>query len=247
MKVTKRLVKSICALVASLVLCIGVCLAWFASNGEVGANDLREGIKSINITKFEVEAFELTDMKTQTVDGKSVTTYKVGASVGNSSVEMAEYGGLVANSTTALLLKFTYSFEDTLNKSYSIYADCKNTRGQIGSKNDENGALLLECALSSVVSFYDIGETTVSAASTVTQKDEKKGEEVPDTDGNLITLSGGISDTELSGTFYCIIDYVENKIYTQYYKALTIEGTTFSTPMDFVEDIEFYMGESQSL
>ncbi len=244
MKATKRLFKAIIALVASLVLCIGVCLAWFASNGDVDANGLNESIRSINITKFEIEAYELTFVDTKTVGGKSVTTYTVGDSAGTTGgVTMAEYGGL---GTTALLLKFTYSFEDTLNKNYSIYADCQKTRGEIviSDKTDATGGMLLECALSSVVSFYDIGEVTVGT--TVTQTDEKEEKEVPDTDGNLITLSGGISDETLSGTFYCIIDYVEDKIYSQYYEALNIEGTTFSTPMDFVKDIEFYMGESSA-
>ncbi len=246
MKVTKRLIKAVCALVASVVLCIGVCLAWFASNGEVGANGLDESIKSINITKFEIEAYKLTDMKTQTVDGESVTTFKVGDAVNGDDVKMAEYGGLYS-STTALLLKFTYSFEETLDKNYAIYANCKNTRGEVIDGGKVDGVLHVKCALSSVVSFYDIGEGESSESVTVTQKGEKASEEVPATKGNIITLSGGISDDELSGTFYCIIDYVEDKIYTQYYQALSIEGTTFSTPMDFVKDIEFYMGESSSL
>lgn len=253
MKVTKRLIKAICALVASVVLCVGVCLAWFANNDDVEASGLNNGIRSINITKFEVEAFNLTDRQTQTIEGQSVTSYKVGATAGNNKVEMAEYGGLVGNSTTALLLKFTYSFENTLDKNYAIYADCKNARGAIGHNMDENGEVIgggilrLNCALSSVVGFYGIGETSVSASSTVTQKAEMEEEEVSGTFGNLITLKDAISDSVKSGVFYCIIDYVENKIYTQYYKALTIEGTTFSTPMDFIEDIEFYIQESRSL
>ena len=244
MKATKRLVKALIALAASIVLCIGVCLAWFASNADVNANGLNDRIKGINITEFKIEAYELTYVDSEIVDGKSVTTYTVGDPTGaTTGVKMAEYGGL---GTTALLLKFTYSFEDTLNKNYSIYADCRKTRGEIvvSEKTDATGGMLLECALSSVVSFYDIGEVTVGA--TVTQTDEKEEKEVPNTDGSLITLSDGITDDNLSGTFYCIIDYVEDKIYSQYYEALNIEGTTFSTPMDFVKDIYFYMEESSA-
>lgn len=245
MKATKRLVKALIALAASIVLCIGVCLAWFASNSSVEANDLNEGIKSTNIIQFDIEAYRLTNKDTQTSGGTSVTTFTVGDKKEGSPVKMEEYGGLFGNSDTAILLKFTYTFDDDkLNKNYAIYADCKDMRKEVGS-NSKTGELRLECALSSVINFYGMsGEGTTN--STVTQQTEITGEEVPDTDSTLITLKGGISDSEKSGTFYCIVDYVEDKIFSQYYRALTIDGTTLSTPMDFLADIEFYIGESSA-
>lgn len=244
MKATKRLVKALIALVASVILCIGVCLAWFATNGETDATGMKSHIKSTNIIKFEIEAYKLTNKSTETTGEQTVTSYTVGEKIEGTSIEMVEYGGLVNNSVTALLLKFTYTFDEELNKNYGIYADCKNTRGEIGSVGEKEN-MVLNCALSSVVDFYDIGE--IEVGTTVTQTTEKHGEDVPDTDGTLIPLKDGITDSVKSGTFYCIIDYNENEIFTQYYKALSIEGTSLSTPMDFLSDIEFYMGESASL
>ena len=245
MKATKRLVKALMALVASIILCIGVCLAWFATNGKVEANDMNSNIKSTNIIQFDIEAYELTNKKTQTSGDTSVTTFTVGDKLEGNSVEMAEYGGLVNTSVTALLLKFTYKFEDDLNKNYAIYADCTSTRGDIGSEG--SGAdMVLKCALSSVTDFYDVEATgEINVGSTVTQTAAMKGENSGEY-GTLIRFKDGITDSVKSGTFYCIIDYTENKIFAQYYKALSIEGTSLSTPMDFSPDIEFYIGESSA-
>lgn len=244
MKATKRLVKALTALVSSVILCIGVCFAWFATNSKTDASGMNSTIKSSNIIKFVIEAYKLTNKSTQTTGEHTVTSYTVGEKLEGNQIEMAEYGGLVNNSVTALLLKFTYTFDEELNKNYGIYADCKNTRGEIGSEG-EGAEMVLNCALSSVIDFYDIGEAEIGT--TVTQTTEKHGTAVPDTDGTLIPLKDGITDSAKNGTFYCIIDYNENEIFTQYYKALSIDGTSLSTPMDFLSDIEFYMGESASL
>lgn len=247
MKVTKRLIKSVCALAASLVLCIGVCLAWFATNGHVDGNGLKSNPGGINIETFTVTAYKLKNRTVETTDGVQSITYTVGDAVsGSDGVKMIDYGTLDVSpdaSETALLLKFDYKFKNVLNKQYAIYAHGKDTYGEIGS--DGAGAdMILNCALSSVVSFYEIGENESSSSTTVTQNNEAmKEEDIPNTDSNLVTIASGISD-DAEGTFYCIIDYVEEKIYSQYYKALDIEGTTFSTPMDFDGDIEFYMTES---
>lgn len=245
MKATKRLVKALMALVASIILCIGVCLAWFATNGKVEANDMNSNIKSTNIIQFDIEAYELTDKKTHTSDGNSVTTFIVGNKKDGASIVMAEYGGLVNASVTALLLKFTYKFDDNLNKNYAVYADCESTRGAITSTG--TGAdLVLKCALSSVIDFYDVSATgEIEVGTTVTQLTGKQGENAGES-GTLIALKDGITDSVKSGSFYCIIDYTENKIFAQYYKALSIEGTSLSTPMDFLPDIEFYIGESSA-
>ncbi len=247
MKATKRLLKAVAALIASLVLCIGVCLAWFATNGKVDANDLQSNIKSLNITEFKIEAYTLTEKKTTVEGEQTVTTYTVGESAGDTSVAMSKFGGLEGNSITALLLKFTFTFDETLNKNYEIYADCKKMRGEIKEGDTVDDVMHLLCSLSSVIDLYDVGETgEIAVGDTVTQTAAKQGTEVTDTDGTIISLKDGISDSALQGTFYCIIDYTEDKVFSQYYKALTIDGTSFSTPMDFFCDIDFYMGESSA-
>lgn len=248
MKATKRLLKALIALIASVVLCIGVCLAWFVTNGKVDANNFSSSIKSSNIKEFTIEAFALTDKQTRITGGQTVTTYKVGESAGKSSVSMSKFGGLEGNSITALLLKFTFTFGETLNRNYEIYADCESMRGEIVEGDTVDGIMHLECALSSVIDFYDVSATgEIELGTTVTQTTVKAGTEITGTDGTLIPLIDGISDSDsLSGTYYCIIDYNEDEVFTQYYKALNIEGTSLSTPMDFLCDIEFYMGESSA-
>ena len=242
LKVSKKLLKAIIALAGSIILCGGVCLAWFAVNDNVGADGTIPSIRDINIKDFEIKAYEL---KTPSYEG-GVTTYSVGDEVAGPNVVMSAYGEF-AGGATALLLEFSYTFNEDLGKDYAIYAYCEDTYGEITSKTGSNG-LVLDCALSSVISFYEIaGSQPASKPSTVTVDEEKKGQDIDDTDGSIITIQEGIKDTGADGTktikFYCIIDYAENKIYSQYYKALTIEGTTLSTPMDFANDISFYIQE----
>lgn len=241
MKATKRLFKAIAALVASLILCIGVCLAWFAVNRKVEANDSNSRIGDINIKDFEVKAYRLTF----TGNTNGLPNYTVGDEALSESVKMHDYGGLVNDDTTALLLEFSYTFYEDLGKTYAIFADCDSTRGEI-TGGTVDGEMRLNCALSSVISFYDIyGTQTGAKPAAVRQSTAKSAEAVEDTDGSVVTILDGITDTGADGTetlkFYCIIDYVENRIYAQYYRALTIPGTTFSTPMDFENDIYFYI------
>ena len=242
LKASKRLLKAVIALAASVILCGGVCLAWFAVNDRVGAGGSNATSKEINIKDFEIKAYEL---KTPSYTG-GVPTYTVGNEVTGPNVVMSAYGGLIST-TTALLLEFSYTFNEDLGKDYAIFAYCRDTHGEITSKTGSSG-LVLDCALSSVVSFYNIAGTQPAAKpSTVTLAAEKNGQDIADTDGSIITIQEGIKDTGADGTktikFYCIIDYVENKIYSQYYKALSIEGTTLNTPMDFANDISFYIQE----
>lgn len=244
MKASKKLLKAVIGLALSVILCAGVCLAWFSVNEKVGADGSHTTIKDINIKEFEVRAYRLTLAN----NAGGVPTYNVGSDAAEESVKMSDYGGLTGGTATALLLEFSYVFSEALGKNYAIYAHCNNTRGEVTGKTVDN-ALRLNCSLSSVINFYDIsGTQTGKKPSTVTQSTAKTEEAIPDTNGSLITIRDGISDAGADGTetvkFYCIIDYVENKIYSQYYKALTIDGTTFSTPMDFSNDIHFYMEEA---
>lgn len=238
LKASKTLLKAIIALSASVIMCGGVCLAWFAVNGKVDATDSRTEIRDINIKEFDVKAYRLT--LNGTTDGSP--NYTVGEEALSENVKMFDYGGLVNDDTTALLLEFTYTFYEDMGKTYAIYADCNATRGAI-TGDTVDGEMRLNCALSSVINFYDIaGSQPAAKPATVSQSTAKTAEAVEDTDGSVITILNGIKDDGTTPLkFYCIVDYVENKIYAQYYKALTIEGTTFSTPMDFADDIRFYI------
>lgn len=247
LKASKGLIKAVACLIVSIVLCIGVCLAWFAINTKTDSSGMGTQVNSTNIKTLSVTAYTLK------ADADTEGKYTVGGEAeideADDAVKMNEYGGLAPadGNATALLLEFKFVFKLNLSKNYAIYARCANTQGEVGGE-EVNGELRLNCALSSVVSFYGIDETATSKPSTVTQNTEIAGVAVPDTKGSLVKLADKLSDANADGTtefkFYCIIDYVENKIYSQYYKALDIEGSTFNTPMDFVNDIDFYMEES---
>ena len=54
MKASKNLIRAIAALVASSVLCVGVCLAWFSANKKVDAGGFNSYAKGVNIAKFQI-------------------------------------------------------------------------------------------------------------------------------------------------------------------------------------------------
>lgn len=140
-KASKRLIHAIIALVASVILCIGACLAWFAMNNEVSGNGLQTQVKSGDIVSFEVTAYYL--------DYNSVNeNYSV--VVGNSELikdangtplAIDHNGDMIINSsdsskdvmrpyslmgeyTTAVLFKVEYEIEDGSSKKFRIFAEC---------------------------------------------------------------------------------------------------------------------------
>ncbi|MDE7257048.1 MAG: hypothetical protein K2N50_03730 [Clostridia bacterium] len=238
MKASKGLIKAVIAFVASVVLCVGVCFAWFVQNNNVDANGLNPGIKAPNIKAFTVTAFSLYDKTTKTTGGQSVTTYEIGPAVSGNSVLMAPYGNM-ENEETALLLEFKYVFAEDLGKNYGIFAHLQRLIGEgtVQEVDDtESTEYDFKCDLSSAIGFYG---ATVSGT-TVTREDNISGE-----DAKLICLNGGAAtdgtvNTEL--VFYCIIDYVESEIDLLYRKAGDMGGDIWSQ-MRFDNDIDFYMQE----
>ena len=168
MKISKRLIKAIIALVASVALCVGICFAWYARNEKLKADGVTSSIKSINIKSFTVTAITLKDKTTQRVDGKDVTTYSVGTVVSDTSALMAPYGNLDGDET-ALLLEFKYTFNEVLGKNYGIFAHLQMLIGD-GKvvEETEHQEYDFKCDLSSATCFYG---ATVDGKK-VTLKDE---------------------------------------------------------------------------
>ena len=249
MKATKRLIKACVTLIVSVVLCVGICFAWFATKREVDADGLKSNIRGSNIKTFTVAAYNL--KSDEDVAGRYSVEGAVPGSVvdGVNIFSMPNYGGIGNDKTTALLLEFTYSFYENLGKSYTVYAECQSTNVKLTPilDTEKNTVSSLNCALSSVVSFYGIKETPASKPAVVNQDAQfATGEMEGNADGSIVKLNAdAISDTGGTAriTFYCIIDYDDTKIYNQLVEALEIEGATALTPLHFVKDIDFYMSE----
>lgn len=235
-KASKNLIRSIIAFVASVVLCIGAVLAWFATNSKVDANGLNSGIRSTNIEKFEISAIALSG-KTTAEDG--TVSYTVGET--KTTAEMAAYGN-TDHEETALLLKFTYKFFDLMGKNYGIYAEFAKTLGNV-VKLEGNADFSLQCNLSDILNFYDVvTETEISTGTTVARGGEIANE---DAGSKVLGLNGGAaSDSSTVLTFYCIIDYDDIAIEDKYSYAINnIEGCSLSSRMLFKNDVNFFMQE----
>lgn len=238
MKASKRLITAIIALVVSVILCVGVCFAWFLQNSKVDANGIDPGIRSTNITAFSVTAISLSGKTTSTQNGQSVTTYTVGSAVSNKSALMAPYGNM-DNEETALLLEFKFTFAANLGKNYGIFAHLQRRIGESKVQvipDTESLDYDFKCDLSSATGFYgaEVSGTTVTL-----------GAKINGVNANLVSLNGGaatdgIVKSEL--TFCCIIDYEETAIDLLYRTAGDMGGEIWSQ-MRFDNDIDFYMEE----
>lgn len=237
MKASARLVKALIALVVSVVLCIGVCLAWFSSNGKTDADGMGSHIKSTNIKTFSVKAFSLTDRK----ESGGVVTYTVGDERKGNSVIMEEYGNIQGNET-AILLRFYCAFIEETGKHYDIAAEfAQEVKAPVAE--DTEGDCDLMCNLSEVLDFFGavIGGT-VKKGDKVVQGSSLK----PAEDGGKVNLNGGEAyDGDLTYTFYCIIDYSDSAIEEKYLYALNnIEGCSLNSQMRFVKNMSFYVAET---
>lgn len=238
MKVSKRLIQAVTALVVSVVLCIGVCFAWFLQNNKVDANGIDPGIRSTNIKTFSVTAVSLSGKTTTTENGQSITTYTVGPVISDKSALMAPYGN-IDNIETALLLEFKFTFAASLGKNYGIFAHLQRIIGEgtVQKVTDaESTEYDFKCDLSSATGFYG----AEVSGSTVT-----RGTKIVGSDSKLLNLNGGaVTDSVVNSelAFYCIIDYEESDIDLLYRKAGDMGGEIWSQ-MRFDNDIDFYMEE----
>lgn len=240
MKASIRLIKALVALAASLVLCIGVCFAWFAMNNNVYANGLRSQVNDVNIKSFTVTAYSLKNKRVSS----GTMTYKVDAPVtadNDGGVKMEAYGNLWGRET-ALLLEFKYEFSENLGKNYAIYAELEKTIGEVIENETAGTEYDFVCDLSLATEFYGAvvagGEATEGASVT------RYAALTADANNeNRVNLNGGsASESDDVFTFYCIIDYDAGNMDSLYLKVCELGGSIFSK-MLFKDDIDFYMQE----
>ena len=238
MKASKRLIKAIIALIASFVLCVSVCFAWFASNQDVRANDLPPDLRFTNVKDFKVIAYQL-------VNGATEGTYtydrtKPINSDTKKSIAMNQYGGMDVTTSRALLLEFKYEFEVKENKTYNIGASCEDAERIIDKY--ESSADRFTCRLSDASSFYAV---TVNGSSVTQGKAISFYDDAVNNKTNSVKFNDeGLTDSVSGSSFYCMIDYVDLNISMLYALALDMGGTLNSS-MLFRSDIGFYIEESK--
>lgn len=229
LKASKRLIQAIVALIVSLVLCIGVCFAWFALNGKVDATGLNNAVRGINIKTLEVKVYRL-----DATDNENV--YTKGDLI--KSGKMDNYGGIIS-SPTVVLLEITYEFEQSLAKTYDIRALCSDAERKV---EKEKNADSFNCNLSDAITFYSAVAGTGNSF-TLAKSDSFYNGNVKSLDLKLTSVNCAASEANKPYTFYCAVDYVDTYITQLYALALENQGT-LNSKMTFGADIVFYMSET---
>ncbi|MDE7087203.1 MAG: hypothetical protein K2O67_03320 [Clostridia bacterium] len=247
-KASKRLIRAIIAFAASIVLCVGVCLAWFLKVEEVDSSGMKPTFKGINIKEFNVTAYSL-------LNNNGVLT--VDEKLTGDTIEMQPYGGLTAyNATQALLLEISYVFKQNTGKTYKIFTDCDLTPQQVDRDEDAEDGFI--CHLSDAVK-YDratlAGEAVSGAVVTLTEDEQLSYLYQTTNDENetvyakqQLTLNDfEITDEDVEGgKFYIVIDYDPLYVAELYSAVLNADGT-LNSAIVFNGDMSFYMKETDSI
>lgn len=223
LKASKKLITSVICFALSLVLCVGVCLAWFAVNKKVESDGAKVGVRNSDIVRFNVTVHYLNGV----TGGYGLASTGNVAGAGNVDINgdgvlvsedsMRPYGGLVTF-TTAVLFEIDYEIV-TSDKNYRIYASCPEDNAFTVEPLDEEKNNF-ESALSNTVGFY----LNVGVDGEVFSKADKSAETfIKDDNGkrNVIMLKEKIvpsaADAETGnyvGKTYVIMDYMpESFIY----------------------------------
>lgn len=175
-KASKRLVISIVALIGSVILCIGVCLAWFAFNNDVNGNGLQTQLRDDDIVSLQVTAYYLNDsvggyvMATEyggnkDKDGNVILDGMLEINVdgdadgvinGSDAMRPFAYGN---SYSTAVLFKIDYVLMSDSGKTFRIFAECPydtaDTRLTVEKKDSGDN---FTSKLSNAVKFYEVKE-----------------------------------------------------------------------------------------
>ena len=253
LKASKKLITSIICFALSLVLCVGVCLAWFAVNKKVESDGAKVGVRNSDIVKFKVTVHYLNgatggyrQASTGNVTGAGNVDIN-GDGVLVSEDSMRPYGGL-ATFTTAVLFEIDYEIV-TSDKHYRIYASCPEDNAFTVEPLDEEKKNF-ESALSNTVGFYDV---KVSNDGEVFSKSGNQAEAFIKNNNdkrNVIMLKENIvpstADEETGnyvGKTYVIMDYMPESFI--YLSSLMIGAggslqSKLSLPGDLTVNIEVY-------
>ncbi len=129
-KASKRLMSAIIALVVSIILCVGVCLAWFAVNNQVDGNGMNSQFRGDDLISFTVTPYYLDKPNKEATDYNIASNGNIGVIVDNDNNGVIDDGdamrpfSLGELYTTAVLLKFDYVIDEASTKTFRIFAEC---------------------------------------------------------------------------------------------------------------------------
>ncbi|MGN0806266.1 MAG: InlB B-repeat-containing protein, partial [Candidatus Coproplasma sp.] len=264
-RASKRLISAIIALVASVLLCIGVCLAWFAVNDNVSGNGLQTQVKGGDIVSFNVTAYYLDfkgDDKTnfikaetgnKTINGTLEEFDKNSNGVFDISAggndEMRSYDPSKSYAS-AVLFEVSYEIKADSEKTFRIYASCSDTTEHFTVKNeftvikdsDPNNDIYYSSVSNSVFLSEAISEIGVYSYNSLVNKTFINGDYTKEFTKYLRT---GITKENAKCTLYYIMDYDEALFNTLTNKMLNSGGTLIST-LSLDGDVIFGMEEYTS-
>lgn len=256
-KASKRLIMSIVAFLASVILCVGAVLAWFVMNDKANADSASVGAGNGDIVRFEVTVYYLDN-----ATGGYVTVEDKGGNVKDAFGEtydvddgndgyltsnkdsMRPYGGFGNNFATAVLYKINYEIRVNPSFTYRIYASCPKESKLAVEKIDSEGKNF-SSALSNVVAYYDAQKSgtlyskTSNRASSFVQSNNDK-------DFVLQLQRGIVPDKETNengnfeGTSYFIMDYLpDNFIYIS--SLMISQGGSLNSGLQLFGDLTISM------
>ncbi|MGN0804114.1 MAG: Ig-like domain-containing protein [Candidatus Coproplasma sp.] len=207
-KASKRFISSVIALVGSIVLCIGACLAWFATNNEVTGNGMNTQVKSGDIVNFAVTAYYLDyssssdnysvvpgdSDKITDASGNKLTIDQNGDKIINSLTSAGTTGDMdvmrpysvSGGYTTAVLFKVEYEIVNGSSKKFRIFAECdKESRLKVNPVKNSDGT-----NSGNFTSYLSNTVTFVSATQSATQNGTSAFAEGNDTTPNYTYTAG---------------------------------------------------------
>ncbi|MGN1104476.1 MAG: Ig domain-containing protein, partial [Candidatus Coproplasma sp.] len=271
-RASKRLVMSIIALVASVILCIGMCLAWFAMNKDVSGNGMQTQVKGSDIVSFEVVASYLdfndsnkTDYKT-TDNGNVSTLEKTFDKDDNGVLDLSSDNGSSSNDemrsfdstkmySSAVLFTVDYEILAGSDKTFRIYATCPYTTEHM----TENVFTVIKSTAEGETDTY---YSSVSNAVFLTEASLSGGKYTCKTSGSEAIdvkfikedyskyftryLKTGIestsSDANTKGTLYYLMDYDED-LFNVLTNAMLTSGGTLNSKIVLDGDVVFGIEE----
>ena len=219
-RVSKRLITAIIGFVLSVVLCLGICLAWFAMNKHADSGGSSVSINNGEIVRFDVNVYYL-----NTASGGFIKASTGNVAVENGTVDhetqgkidegdnMRPYGGFGNNYATAVLFDIEYEIRVS-DKSYRIFASCPKENGDLSVTPIDETKNSFTSDLSNVVGFYNAKETgayynkTTNSADTFLQSDFRKIFNVS-LKNNIVPNTANGSNGNFEGRVLFIMDYMQ--------------------------------------
>lgn len=257
-RASKRLIKAIAGLAVSLVVCVGMCLAWFTMNDKVDSSGASVQIEDADFV-CDVKVYYLNSCydedevllegvyekaedgnvygtgKNDKLEGDKAVDKPADGELSSASDKMRPYGS-VENFATAVLYEVTYTIKRD-SGTYRIVATCDSDTVSVTRKPD--AVDVFDSDLSNVVGYYQAGAD--SGAANRFKRSEENSDimfyKADNTKVQKLTLEGGI---EYNGgkqvVSYFIMDYMDFP-FVQLSNEMVQHQGTLNSRLDFAGDL----------